>query len=82
MFNALEIRLDTFHCLKIRNKTKQIPQRKKPASKEGTGEKGYEKKFMCTEYTVQTTTHLKDEYHQVRKINNLSNNDEKIISWG
>lgn len=37
LFNALEIQLDTFHCLKIRNKTKQIPYKKKPASKEATG---------------------------------------------
>lgn len=82
MFNALEIRLDTFHCLKIRNKTKQIPQRKNQQASKEQEKKGMKKKFMCTEYTVQTTTHLKDEYHQVRKINNLSNNDEKIISWG
>lgn len=88
MFNALEIKLDTFHCLKkIRNKTEQKPQRKNQQSI-----KQQEKKNAMKRNLYIRNTHTKHIPHgreipsNKKKRRHLSYNAENIkeiwVQWG
>lgn len=81
MFNALEIKLDTFHCLKYQ-KTKQNKNHKEKtsnliSSREGEATK---KINLYTQWIhIQNEKyHTKEKYHQIRKIHHLSYIAENI----